>query len=186
MCRGIESAQNIEKYGALSLFDAGRFSQIWNSSSGFGWSWLVERKHLRVLDAAARREPLHVAVAEARGGAQRVGVIDDAVANQRDRLEAPMRMARKARHRVAVIHAPAILALEVLADIAARERGGRTLLGIASRVGVLVIDTEQEGVRGFPRKAEGRMRLTTLAVMEVLIRGLAPGSERYGAGDSEV
>jgi hypothetical protein len=36
--RGIVSAQNIVKCGAANLLRAGRFSQIWNRSSGLGAS----------------------------------------------------------------------------------------------------------------------------------------------------
>ena len=56
--------------------------------------------------------------------AQRVRVIDVARSNNRHRLEAAVRMLRKAGHDVAVVHPPAILALEVLADLAPAERSG--------------------------------------------------------------
>ena len=36
-----------------------------------------QREHLGVDDAAARGEPLHVAATEARGGAERIGVVDE-------------------------------------------------------------------------------------------------------------
>ena len=50
---------------------------------------LVEqREHLRVDDALAGGEPLHVAPAEAGGGAERVGVVDEALADVGDGLEA--------------------------------------------------------------------------------------------------
>jgi hypothetical protein len=35
--RGTSPDHSIEKYGAAILLFAGRFSQIWNSSTGFGW-----------------------------------------------------------------------------------------------------------------------------------------------------
>jgi hypothetical protein len=59
--RGRSSFHNIVKYGSTILSAAGRFSQIWNSSSGFGPSRVEQREHLAVHDALARGEPLHVA-----------------------------------------------------------------------------------------------------------------------------
>ncbi|MNT02972.1 hypothetical protein D3C72_1374880 [compost metagenome] len=76
-------------------------------------------EHLRMDDALARRQPLHVARAEARRGAERVGVVDVAVEHDGDGLEAAVRVPGEARHHVAVVHAPAVDAGEVLADVAA-------------------------------------------------------------------
>src|SRR6476661_3183432 len=66
-----------------------------------------------------------------------------------------MWMGWKARHRVAVVHAPTILAAEVLADLPAGQRCGRGHLAIALRIGVVVVGAEQERVCGFPGKAQG-------------------------------
>ena len=96
---------------------AGRLSQIWNSSTGLGPVTIAQRKHLGVDDAPTGGEPLHVAAAEARRRAERVGMIDEALAHDRHGLEAAMRMLRKPGHDVAVVHAPAVLALEVLAHV---------------------------------------------------------------------
>ena len=85
-----------------------------------------QREHLAVHDALARGEPLHVAAAEARGRAERVGVVDEAVPHERDRLEAAVRVLREAGHRRAVVHAPAVDAGEVHADVAPGERRVRT------------------------------------------------------------
>ena len=76
--RGMSWSQSIVKYGSVSLSTAGRFSQIWNSSSGFGPGVVEQREHLAVHDAPTGGEPLHVAAAEAGRGAERVGVVDDA------------------------------------------------------------------------------------------------------------
>ncbi len=148
-------AQNMEKWGALSLFAAGRFSQNLKQLEGIGLVTMDERKHLAVLDATARGEPLNVAVTEARGGAKRIRVIDEPATDQRDRLEPPVRMAREAGHHIAVVHAPTVFTLEILADVAAgkRCRGAHAL--VAGGVGVLVVDAEQEGVGGFPGGAQG-------------------------------
>jgi hypothetical protein len=57
-----------------------------------------QREHLRVHDALAGRHPLHVAAAEARGGAQRVAVVDQALAHDGHGLEAAVRVGREAGH----------------------------------------------------------------------------------------
>ena len=66
-------------------------------------------------------EPLHVAAAEARRGAERVGVVDEAAAHEGDGLEAAVRVLREAGHDLAVVHAPAVVAGEVHAEVAAGE-----------------------------------------------------------------
>src|SRR5207248_2494211 len=76
-------------------------------------------------DASSGRQPLHVAASEARRRAQRIGVIDHARAHDRDGLEAAMRMRREAGYDLAVIHAPAVLAAEVVAELAPVERRRR-------------------------------------------------------------
>ena len=73
-------------------------------------------------DAAAGGEPLHVAATEAGGRAERIGVVDQALAHERDGLEAAMRVMREARAPSAVVHPPAVDAGEVVADLAAFER----------------------------------------------------------------
>ena len=65
--------------------------------AGSGRSASSSGKHLGVHDAGAGGQPLHVAHAEARGGAQRIGVIDVAGAHDGHRLEAAVRMLREAR-----------------------------------------------------------------------------------------
>ena len=95
----MSSSQNIVKYGSTRLSAAGRLSQIWNSSSGFGLLVVEQREHLAVDDAVAGGEPLHVTVAEARRCAERIRVVDEALAHERDRLEAAVRVLREARAR---------------------------------------------------------------------------------------
>ena len=105
-------------------------------------------------DALARGEPLHVAAPEAGGRAERVGVVDEAAAHERDGLEAAVRVLREAGHRRAVVHAPAVGAGEVHADVAARERRVGTQLLVAGGVVVDVVHAEQERVDGRPLEAE--------------------------------
>jgi hypothetical protein len=48
-------------------------------------------------------------------------VIDEAAPDDRDGLEAAMGMRREARDDLPVVHAPAVLHLEVLSEVASRE-----------------------------------------------------------------
>ena len=105
---------------------------------------------------APGREPLHVAAAEARRRAERVAVIDEALAHERHGLEAAMRMLRETRDGVAVIHAPAVLAGEVLADVAPFERRGGTQAVVAARVEIDVVDADEERILRLPRERERR------------------------------
>ena len=134
---------------------AGRFNQIWNSSSGLGAVGVHQGEHLGVHDAAAGREPLRVAPAEAGGGAEGVGVVDQAAAHERDRLEAAVRVAGEAGDDLAVVHAPAVDAGEVGAEVAALEVGLRTEVVVAGGVVVDVVDTEEEGIDHRPLGPEG-------------------------------
>src|SRR6185436_8934926 len=83
-----------------------------------GTTRIEQRKHLRVHDAGARGEPLHVAHAETRRRPKRVRVVDVSRADNGDGLEAAVRMLRKTGDDVAVVHPPAVLALEILAEVA--------------------------------------------------------------------
>jgi hypothetical protein len=62
-------------------------------------------------------------------------------------------MRGKAGHLLAVVHAPAVLAREVLAEAAARQRRSRAELRVAGRVLVVVEDAEQERIGCAPGKA---------------------------------
>jgi hypothetical protein len=63
-------------------------------------------------------------------------------------------MLGEARHHVAVVHAPAVDALEVGADLPAGERGRGAEVLVALGVGVVVVHAEQERVDGRPLEAE--------------------------------
>jgi ABC-type multidrug transport system fused ATPase/permease subunit len=65
-----------------------------------------------------------------------------------------VRVLRKARHDVAVVHPPAVFAFEVAADRAAGERGGRPQLLVPRRVGVVVVHAEQERIDRLPRETQ--------------------------------
>src|SRR6476660_9079167 len=81
-------------------------------------------------------------------------MVDQALANDRHGLETAMRMAREARHRVAVVHAPAVLAAEVLAEVATGQRRVGPEPAVRPRIGVVVIDAEQERIDRFPGESE--------------------------------
>src|SRR5688572_27777915 len=107
-------------------------------------------------DALAGGEPLDVAAPEPGRGTERVGVIDQPSPYDRHGLEPAVWMPRKSRDGVAVIHAPAVLAGEVLTDVTPCERRRGSHLLVTSRVRVVVIDAEQERVERLPRHAQGK------------------------------
>lgn len=86
---------------------------------------LEQREHLRMIDARARGEPLHIPTAEARRRPQGIRVVEQPATHHRDGLEPPVRVLGKTGHHGAVIHVPAVPPIEVLAQVAARQRGGR-------------------------------------------------------------
>ena len=128
----------------------GRLSQIWNSSSGFGCSASSSGNISEWTMPSPGGEPLHVAPAEAGGRAERVGVVDEALAHVGDGLEAAVRVVGEPGHVTAVVHPPAVEALEVLAELAPLERHRRPRHLVARRVGVVVVHAEQERIDGRP------------------------------------
>ena len=82
-------------------------------------------------------------------------MIDEALTNERHRLEPAVRMLWEPGHDAAVVHAPAVGAGEVHPDVARRERRVRAQVLVALRVLVEVVDAEQERVDGHPLHAEG-------------------------------
>ncbi len=105
-------------------------------------------------DARAGGEPLHVALAVARGGAEGVGVIEEPRAHDGDRLESTVGMAREAGDGVPVVHVPAGWVAEVATDVVARERRRRPHLGVSPRVVVEVVGAEEKGVGRLPDALE--------------------------------
>src|SRR5262245_45234506 len=121
------------------------------------WIRLVlpkEREHLAMDDAGACRQPLNVPRAETCGSSKRIGMIDGSASKDRDRLEAAMRMLREAGDDFAVVHAPAVFDDEVLPEVAPGEGCGRAELVVSFGIGVVVMNTEEEGVSRAPGKAE--------------------------------
>ena len=81
-------------------------------------------------------------------------MIDEPAAHDGDGLEAAVRVLREAGHHVAVVHAPAVPALEVLPDGAPGQRRSGAELVVAGRVGIVVVGAEQEGIHHRPLEAE--------------------------------
>src|SRR5215208_3144304 len=81
-------------------------------------------------------------------------MVDVPLAHNRDRLETAVRMLGKAGHHVAVVHAPALLAFEILTDLPAAKRRLRAELIVAGGIEIDVMDTEQKRVVCLPALTE--------------------------------
>ena len=128
-----------------------------------------------MLDALAGRQPLHVASAEACGRAQRIRMVDAALAHQSHGLEAAMGVAGKAGDLLAVVHGKSILGAEVAAHFAAFELHGlHAHLAVAGRVAVIVVSAEQERVQAGPAWAQGALsRIGWVVVMVISLWAIA-------------
>ena len=82
-------------------------------------------------------------------------MVNEPLTNDGDRLKTPVRVGWKPRHRFAVVHAPAVFARKVLAQIAPRQSGIWAHVHIAARVGIVVVDAKQERVDGGPGITQG-------------------------------
>ena len=81
-------------------------------------------------------------------------MVDVTAAHDGHGLEAAVRMLRKARDDAPVVHAPAVLAGEVLAKVAPGELRLRPHPLVARRVGVIVVDAEEEWIGRLPGEPE--------------------------------
>ena len=153
-CSGIVGPHSIVKWGSTILSARGRLSQIWNSSAGLPASrsrsgnisaWTIPRP--AVIHWTSPWPKRAVAPSESEWSMK-------PAAGEGHGLEAAVGVAREARHHVAVVHPPAVLALEVHADLAAGERRGRPHGLVAGGVEVEVVDTEEEGVERLPGEAQ--------------------------------
>lgn len=107
-----------------------------------------------MLQALARRYPLHVAVAEAGGGAQRIGVIDEALADDGHGFKATVWVRRKTGHGATVVHAPTIFDGEVITQVPAGQGGGGAHFIVAFGISVGVVDAKKERIAGLPGKTQ--------------------------------
>ena len=81
-------------------------------------------------------------------------MVNQALAHNAHGFKAAVRMAGKAGHAVAVVHAPAVPVAEVLAHVAASQRCLRAHVGIGLGVGIVVVDAKQERVECLPALGE--------------------------------
>ena len=182
---GVSSDQSIVKYGSTSLSAGRQVEPDLEQVQRVGPVVVDQREHLGVHDAAARGEPLGVAPAEAGGGAERVGVVDEALADEGDRLEARGGGAGGSRGRATpwYMFQPST-AGEVLADLAPVERRGGPELAVARGVVVEVVGAEQEGVDRGPLRAQRHLlEHGSSAAWSVVSRSWHP---RYGGATTSV
>src|SRR5690606_17146189 len=108
-------------------------------------------EHLRMRDAPPSRHPLYVPVSITGDGSQRIRMVDEATSRHSDGFEATMRVPRKTRHPLPMVHSPAILACKVAADASARERCSGPERLISCWISIVVMHAKQEWVEGLPR-----------------------------------
>ena len=107
--RGMSPSQSIVKCGVdeLVLGRAGS-ARSGTARAGSGCSASSSGNISECTMPAAGGEPLHVAPPEPGGRAERVGVVDEALAHVGDGLEAAVRVVREAGHVAPVVHPPAV------------------------------------------------------------------------------
>lgn len=81
-------------------------------------------------------------------------MVDQAFAGDGHRLKAAVRVGREAGDGPAVVHAPAILAGKILPQVTPVQWSGRSHARVTTRVGIVVVHAEQEGVDGLPGEAQ--------------------------------
>jgi len=82
-------------------------------------------------------------------------MINETLAGHGYGLEPAVGMLREPRHLVTMIHTPAVLAAEVLANGPPAQVCIRPHLIIARRIGVIMVGAEQKRVQGLPRASKG-------------------------------
>ncbi len=116
--------------------------------------FLNEWKHFGMHDTPTRRHPLHITLAEPGGRAQRITVIDESLARDRDGLKSTVRMLGKTGDTIAVVHTPAVFARKIIADLTPAERRARGHVFVPGRIRVIVMDAKQKRVQGLPLKTK--------------------------------
>ena len=105
-----------------------------------------EWKHLRVLHARTRGEPLHIAFAIAATGATRIKMVGIALFYYGHGFKTCVRMGRETWHGVAVVHAKWRLRFKILSPIHRAIDGNRCHVGIARRIGIKMVARKQKRV----------------------------------------
>ena len=113
-----------------------------------------QREHLGVDDALAGGEPLGVSLAEPGRGAQGIRVIDEASTDHGDRLESAVRVLRESRAPFVRGTCASHPGLRSPGRCRGRRATRRAPALVARRIGVVVVDAEQERVGRLPGKAE--------------------------------
>ena len=87
---------------------------------------------------------------------QRVRVIDKSLSRDRNRFEAAMGVLGETGDPFAVIHAPAVLAAEIMTDGSPCKGVHGSHILIPRGIGVLVVSAEQERVQRLPSRPQRR------------------------------
>jgi hypothetical protein len=83
-------------------------------------------------------------------------MVDEPAPHHGHRLEAAVRVAGKTRHLLPVVHPPTVGVLKILANGMAGQRSRRPKAAVGLGIGIVVVDTKQEGIEGDPGKAQGQ------------------------------
>src|SRR5690606_60102 len=101
------------KMGRNHLLVAGKVQPYLEQLQRIGLVIRQQREHLRMDDPTTGGEPLSIAFTNTSSSTKRVRMVAEPAAYQSHGLESPVRMTRKTRHALAVIHAKAIFYLEI-------------------------------------------------------------------------
>jgi hypothetical protein len=147
----------IVKCGSTNFDAAGRFNQIWNSSTGVRRDALREAGTSRVHDALAGRHPLHVAAAEARRApSESLWSMNPRARGSRSRSRGGG--AAETGNHVAVVHPPAVDGRRSPGRCCGPESEAAGPIRSLPPGSVVVVHAEQEGVARFPtRKDRGEL-----------------------------
>ena len=99
-----------------------------------------------MLHARTRGEPLHIAFTIAATGAARIKMVGITLFHYGHGFKTCVRMGRKARHGVTVVHAKWCLGLKILSPIHRAIDGNRCHVGIARRIGIKMVARKQKWV----------------------------------------
>ena len=113
-----------------------------------------QRKHLGMLTPFARRQPLHIPLTVTPFGSKTVKMIHKSFRNNGNRFKPAMRVYRKSRNFLAVIHPVSIFNYKITANISAGKLVPiNSLIFITRRIIILVMRTEKKWIFHLPLKA---------------------------------
>ena len=109
-----------------------------------------------MLNALARRHPLHITKSKPTSGAQGVRMIDKSFGHHGNRFKSPVRMRGETGHLFSMIHPPPLfINSKILPELPSSKRGLGAHNIIAFGIKIFVMDAKQEWVLGLPGEAEG-------------------------------